>query len=141
MKKLIVEAHVDNLDQVVDFINEDLEEHNCPPNLQSAIDITVEEIFVNIANYAYKPENGNVTICISTKEGFVISFEDTGKPYNPLERADPDFSIPINERKPGGLGIFLVKQLMDKVTYTRVDNKNLLTMTKEMRRQGIGNRG
>jgi anti-sigma regulatory factor (Ser/Thr protein kinase) len=132
MKKLIVEACVDNLDKVVDFVNEDLEQHNCPLNLQSEIDIAVEEIFVNIANYAYKPENGNVAICISTKEEFVISFEDTGKPYNPLERADPDFNIPVEERKPGGLGVFIVKQLIDKVTYARVDNKNVLTMAKEI---------
>lgn len=130
MKKLIVEACIDNLDAVVDFVNEELEQYNCGAKFQSEIDIAVEEIFMNIAHYAYKPENGNVTICISTKEGFAIKFEDTGKPYNPLLRSDPDLNIPIAERKPGGLGVFLVKQLMDEVTYLRVDNRNVLTMTK-----------
>lgn len=131
MKKLLVEACIDNLDIVIDFVNEDLEQHNCESNFQSEIDIAVEEIFMNIARYAYKPENGNVAILISAKEEFVIEFEDTGKPYNPLLRSDPDLNIPISERKPGGLGIFLVKQLMDKVSYARVDNKNVLTMTKK----------
>jgi anti-sigma regulatory factor (Ser/Thr protein kinase) len=133
MKKLIVEANVINLEEIVDFVNEELEQHNCPPNLQSKIDIAVEEIFVNIANYAYKPKKGNVAIYISTGKEIIIRFVDSGKPYNPLERADPDLSKPLMERKICGLGIYLTKKLMDKVTYARINNKNVLTMAKEIR--------
>jgi len=132
MKELTVEASVDNLDEVLDFVNNDLKLHNCPPNIQSQIDIAVEEIFVNIANYAYKPANGSVTICISTSEKTVIRFEDTGKPYNPLERPDPDLDKPPAERKIGGLGIYMVKQLMDEVVYAHADNKNIFTIKKRL---------
>jgi len=130
MKKLIVEASVNNLEKVMNFVNSSLEEHNCEPDLQNQIDIAVEEIYINIVNYAYKPENGDVVIFISAGEEIVIRFEDTGRPYNPLEKADPDLSKPLMERKIGGLGIYLTKNLMDKVTYSRVDNANILTMTK-----------
>ena len=133
MKKLIVEASIDKLDEVLDFVNEDLERHHCPPNSRHQIDIAVEEIFVNITNYAYKPAKGNVTICISTGEETIIRFEDMGKPYNPLEQAAPDLDKPLKERKIGGLGIFLAKQLMDEVVYTHADNKNILIMTKYIR--------
>ena len=132
MKELMLAASVDNLDEVLDFVNEDLERYNCSPDLQSQIDTAVEEIFMNIANYAYKPANGNVSIRVSTGKEIVIRFEDAGKPYNPLEQAAPDLDKPLMERKIGGLGIFLVRQFMDKVTYTRVDNKNVLIMTKEI---------
>jgi anti-sigma regulatory factor (Ser/Thr protein kinase) len=132
MKELIVEASINNLSEVIDFVNNDLDIHNCPQDLQNLVDTAVEEVFMNIANYAYKPGSGNVAIRVSTGEDIVISFEDTGKLYNPLEQANPDLSKPLNERKIGGLGIFLVKQLMDKVVYTRIDNKNVLTITKRL---------
>ena len=132
MKELILEASVDNLDEVLDYINENLERHNCSPDLQSLIDTAVEEVFMNVANYAYKPANGNVAVCISIGKEVVIRFEDAGEPYNPLEQAAPDLDKPLMERKIGGLGVFLVRRLMDKVEYTRVGDKNVLVMTKEI---------
>ena len=132
MKELTIEASIDDLDKVLGFVNEDLERHNCPLDLQCQIDIVVEEIFMNIANYAYKPAKGHVTIFFSAGEEILIKFEDEGKPYNPLERAVPDLDKPLMERKIGGLGIFMVRQLMDEVAYTRVDNKNVLIMTKKI---------
>ena len=132
MKELIVEASVNNLDAVLNFVNEELGRHNCPQYLQNQIDIAVEEIFMNIARYAYKPANGNVVICICIGEEIVIRFEDTGKPFNPLEQAAPDLDKPLAERKIGGLGIFMVRQLMDKIVYSFVDNKNVLIIRKKI---------
>jgi len=131
MKELVIEATIDNLDEVMDFVNLELEQCKCPPDLLNEIDLAVEEIFVNIANYAYKPACGSAAIYISTGEEIVIRFEDTGKPYNPLEQAPPDLDKPLTERKIGGLGIFLVRQYMDNVAYKRADGKNILTITKK----------
>ena len=133
MKKLIVESSVNNLEKIMSFVNSSLEEHNCDPDLQSQIGIAVEEIFINIVKYAYTPDNGDVVVSIFTGKEIVIRFEDTGKPYNPLERTDPDLQKPIMDRKIGGLGIYLTKKLMDKVSYSRIDNVNVLTMTKEIK--------
>jgi sigma-B regulation protein RsbU (phosphoserine phosphatase) len=130
MKELKVEARVENLDKVMDFINAELEKLEYPPELQNEIGIAVEEIFVNIVNYAYTPASGNVAVFISTKDALVIRFEDTGKPYNPLEQADPDFTKDPSLRDIGGLGVFLVKKIMDTVGYSRINNRNILVITK-----------
>ena len=131
MKKLTVKASVDKLDEVLNFVNESLERRNCPLDLRRKIDTAVDEIFMNIVRYAYKSAEGYVAIYISTGEEILIKFEDAGEPYNPLEQAVPDFDKPLMERKIGGLGIFMVRQLMDKVVYRRIGNKNVLTMTKK----------
>jgi len=133
MKELIVEAKIERINEVFDFINAELEHHTCPPELQSNINIAAEEIFTNIANYAYPSAKGNAVISITVGEEAVIRFEDTGKPYNPLEHPAPDLDKPLMERKIGGLGIFLVKNLMDKVEYVRMDDKNLLVLTKKIK--------
>ncbi|MCL2010574.1 MAG: ATP-binding protein [Synergistaceae bacterium] len=133
MKKLVVEASADNLDDVLDFVNEELERHNCPSNLQNQINVAVEEIFVNIVNYAYKPAGGSVAVFVYIYAGeeAVIRFEDTGRPYNPLEHPPPDLGKPLMEREIGGLGIFLARQLMETVVYKYTDDKNVLVMTKK----------
>jgi sigma-B regulation protein RsbU (phosphoserine phosphatase) len=127
-KKLEVEADIENLDAVLDFINAEL--LNCPQELRNDIDVAVEEIFVNIANYAYKPDKGDVAVYISTRQKISIKFEDKGRAYNPLEQDEPDLDKPLMERKIGGLGVFLVKKLMDDIEYARIENKNILIMTK-----------
>ena len=129
-KKLEVEARLENLNTVLDFVNTELEQGGCPSNTHGEIDTAVEEIFMNIANYAYSPDRGNAVMLISVTDKTVIRFEDTGRPYNPLEQADPDLNIPITQRQPGGLGIFLVKKLMDNVEYRRIEDKNVLVITK-----------
>jgi len=145
MKKLEIKASLENLNKALDFISTELEQRGCPQDIQGKIELAVEEIFVNIANYAYAADGGDspdsgdggadgaVVIFISVTDKIVIRFEDTGKPYNPLEKPGPDLDKPLMERDIGGLGVFLVKQLMDKVEYSRVGNKNVLIMTK-----GIG---
>lgn len=130
MKEMIIDAAIENLDTVLDFINSELEDSGCPMKLQTQISIAVEEIFVNIARYAYNPEIGGVVIRISVGDEIAIEFEDKGVPYNPLEKSDPDITANSEEREIGGLGIFMVKKIMDKVEYIHKDNKNLLVIRK-----------
>jgi len=132
IKKLEIEAKIENLNKILDFINTELKEYDYPSNLQNDINIAVEEIFANIANYAYTT-TGNATLSISAGEKTTITIEDMGKPYNPLEHTDPNLDTPLMEREIGGLGIFLAKKLMDNIEYTYTENKNILTMTKKIR--------
>ena len=130
MKELTVEASKDKLNEVLEFVNTELENNNCPPELRNHIEGAVDEIFANIAEYSYHPTSGKVTIGVAAGEEILIRFMDSGKPYNPLEAKEPDLSKPAMERELGGLGIFLVKKFMDTVDYARLQNKNILTITK-----------
>ncbi len=129
----IVAAKTESLDEVLEFVQSRLKEKNCPKKAQTQIAIAVEEIFVNIANYAYGEEEGPATIQIAF-EGeplhAVIRFMDEGTPYNPLEKKDPDTSLSAEEREIGGLGIFMVKKSMDTMEYAYQDGKNILTIQK-----------
>lgn len=90
-----------------------------------------EEIIVNISNYAYSPDTGNLIIIYSCQPGkVIISFIDSGNAFNPTEKPDVDTSLPLDEREAGGLGIFMVKMLVDEVTYEYKENKNCLVITK-----------
>ena len=136
MKELFIEAIKENLDQVLAFVDEQLEEKECPMKVQMQIDLAVEEIFVNIANYAYDPETGPATVRVDvTPDGSVvtITFVDNGVPYDPLAKADPDITLSAEERQIGGLGIFLVKKNMDDVKYEYVNGSNILTLKKGLR--------
>ena len=104
-----------------------------PAELRPGILTAVEEIFINIATYAYKPqENGNVTISVKIDKKAIIKFVDFGKPFNPLETDAPDLDGPIKDRKIGGLGIHFVKNMMDNIEYEYTNGKNILTVTKEI---------
>ena len=131
MKELKLDAVPENLDKVLVFINTELEAIDCPPKTQNQIAIAAEEVFVNIAHYAYNPEVGPARVCVSLSGGELrLVFEDSGKPYNPLEKADPDITAPADDRPIGGLGIFMVKKIMDSVEYSRKDGKNVLVIGK-----------
>lgn len=130
MKELTVWAAAANLDAVLEFISTELEAHGCPVGLQTKILIAAEEVFVNIAHYAYPMNAGRATIRISVEERVVIQFEDSGLPFNPLMHEEPDIAAASDQREIGGLGIFMVKQIMDEVQYRREGDKNLLTMKK-----------
>jgi anti-sigma regulatory factor (Ser/Thr protein kinase) len=135
MKELEIEALVDNLDAVLGFVDAQLEEIGCPPKIQMQIDLAVEEIFVNIANYAYQPETGNAVLRVETdaeRQTVTITFIDRGVPYDPLAREDPDITQSAEERQIGGLGVFLVKQTMDDVRYVYRDGMNILTVCKSV---------
>ena len=135
MKELEIEAVRKNTYSVLAFVDEDLEAAECPMLTQTAIDIAVEEIFVNIANYAYGDETGTVLIQVTMQEdppSAEITFIDTGVQYDPLANPDPDITLPSNKRKKGGMGIFMVKKSMDEMTYKYEDGKNILTIKKAL---------
>ena len=133
MSELTLEAKVENLDDVIAFVDSALEAIDCPPRTQMQIDISVEELFVNIANYAYAPNVGMATIKVNTQKDpkeIAITFIDSGVPYNPLAKKDPDITLSSEERQIGGLGIFMAKKSMDKVEYEYTDGQNMLTIKK-----------
>ncbi len=135
MKELIIEAKDDNLYQVLDFVNEQLDEKDCSPEVKIQIDIAVEEIFVNISHYAYNPEVGPATIRAEVSGEpltVTLTFLDHGMPYDPLAKDDPDITLSAEEREIGGLGIFMVKKSMDKVDYEYRDGQNILTIKKSL---------
>ena len=133
MEKITVDALLENLQEVIDFATEKLEARECPMKASMQLELVIEEIFVNIASYAYHPEIGPATFCMEFEENpvaVVITFIDGGKPYNPLEKKDPDTTLDIDERDVGGLGIFLVKKNVDEIAYEYADEKNILRMKK-----------
>jgi anti-sigma regulatory factor (Ser/Thr protein kinase) len=100
--------------------------------------ICCDEIFTNIASYAYPDGNGSVTVTVefvSETKSLRIIFSDSGTAFNPLEISEPDTSSALSERKVGGLGMFMVKKMMDSVEYCRQDGKNILTLTKCLEKQ------
>lgn len=133
MKEITLRATFDNVEKVTDFINNELEQLNCPINIQMLIDIVIDEVFSNIVRYAYSPDTGDATVRFDAEENplrVVMTFIDSGKPFNPLDTDDPDVTLPASERKEGGLGIFIVKKTMDSVTYSYRDGQNILTIRK-----------
>lgn len=133
MHELVVDAQIEKLDEVLDFVDQLLDEWECPMKTQTQINIAVEEIFVNIAHYAYKAHNGQARITVTRKGSDAeITFTDSGTPYNPLEREDPDVTLSAEDRQIGGLGIYIVKKSMDSVSYEHRDNNNVLTISKRI---------
>ena len=133
MSELTLEAKVENLDEVLAFVDKALEELDCPPKAQMQIDVSVEELFVNIANYAYAPGTGSATIRVTKQNdpiGVAITFIDSGVPYNPLAKKDPDITLSAEERQIGGLGIYMAKKSMDSIEYEYTDGQNMLTIRK-----------
>lgn len=134
-KELDIEAVIENLDEVLGFVDEHLEEIGCPLKVQMQVDVAVEEIFVNISRYAYAPEKGNTTVRVGVEEDplkVVITFIDQGVPYDPLAKEDPDVTLPAEKREIGGLGIFMVKSTMDDMEYEYVNGSNILTLKKHI---------
>ena len=134
MKELSIEATPENVDKAVEFVDEMLEEYGCGMKEKMAIDVAVDELFANIAHYAYNPETGYATVRVDVvKEplSVEITFVDNGKPYDPLAKVDPDTTQSIEDREIGGMGIFIVKKSMDAVNYEYKDGKNILTIKKK----------
>ena len=135
MKELTVEAKTTNIEAVTDFVNEQLEALDCPMKAQRQIDIAIDELFGNIAHYAYNPEIGKATVRVEVIEdplAVTITFIDNGVPYDPLAKADPDTTLSAEEREIGGLGIYMVKKSMDDITYEYKDGQNILTIKKKI---------
>ena len=135
MKELTVNAVTDNIPAVTAFVDEQLEALNCPLKTQMQIDIAIDELFSNIAFYAYHPNIGPATIRVEVQEAplaVLISFIDNGIPYNPLSASEPDITLSAEERQIGGLGIYMVKKSMDDMTYTHQNGQNILTIKKNL---------
>lgn len=134
MSEITLDATVANIERVTTFVNDLLEQHNCSMKAQMQIAVAIDEIFCNISSYAYGDAGGLATVSVSFTDApaAVICFSDEGIPYNPLEKEDPDTSLSAEQRQIGGLGIFMVKNLMDDMTYRRDGNKNILTITKKI---------
>ena len=133
MKEITLDATIGNIGEVTEFVNRSLEEGGCPMKAQLQIDIAVDELFGNIAHYAYQPETGPATVRIEIMEkppAAVLTFIDSGVPYDPLAKEDPDVTLSAGEREAGGLGIFLVKKSMDDMTYEYKDGQNILKIRK-----------
>lgn len=133
--ELEIEADVDNLHEVLGFIETHLTEIDCSPRDMMQINIAAEEIFVNISTYAYAPDKGKAVVRVEVSQDPVtvtITFIDGGVPYDPLQKEDPDVSLPASEREVGGLGIFMTKQAMDDVIYEYKDGRNILTLKKNL---------
>ena len=133
MNKKIFAADVSSIDAVTDFVNEQLEIAQCPMKAQIQLDVAIDEIFSNIAHYAYENSVGDAAVGVEITDNpdtVVITFEDSGIPYNPLAKPDPDVTLSAEEREIGGLGIFMVKKSMDDLKYEYRDGKNIFTIIK-----------
>ena len=135
MKELTTEATIENIEKVTDFVNEQLEAVDCSMKAQMQIDIAIDELFGNIANYAYHPEVGSATVRVEVTKSplaVIITFIDNGVPYDPLAKDDPDTTLSADERQIGGLGIFMVKKSMDQISYEYKDGQNILRIKKNL---------
>lgn len=133
MKELTIAATVENIEVVTDFVNQQLEELACPMKAQMQINIAIDELFSNIAHYSYNPEIGQATVRVEVMKNPLavsITFIDNGVPYDPLSKEDPDLTLSAEERKIGGLGIYMVKKSMDEITYEYKDGQNILSIKK-----------
>ena len=133
--ELEIEALLENLPKVTTFVNSCLVHAGCPEKTRGEIELAVEEIFVNIAEYAYAPGTGSARLRVEAQKDAreaVLTFIDSGIPYDPLAREDPDVTLKAEERGIGGLGIFITKKLMDELAYEYKDGCNILTMKKKL---------
>ena len=136
MKELTIAATVENIEVVTDFVGEQLEAYDCPMKAQMQINIAIDELFSNIAHYAYNPETGDATVRVEVIDdplSVTITFIDKGIPYDPLKKEDPNITLSAEEREIGGLGIFMVKKTMDDITYEYKDGQNILKIKKNLK--------
>lgn len=132
MKKLKVKAIMDNYDSCISFIEEQLQQAGFDNKTIIKVVTACEEIIVNVMNYAYSPQEGELDITFEEDiDAVKITFIDNGNPFNPLASPDADITLPIDQREIGGLGILMVKKFMDDVNYEYKDNKNILTVMKK----------
>lgn len=133
MKEITVDAIIENIDMVTEFADDFLDRNGCPVKAKIQMDIAIDEIFSNISFYAYKDGVGTATVRVEMQDdpkAVCMTFIDGGIPYNPLEKEDPDITLSAEERKIGGLGIYIVKKNMDEMRYEYRDGKNHLSLKK-----------
>lgn len=135
MKELTMGAERENIPAIIAFVEQELDQLGCSFRVKTQIDIAIDELYSNIAQYAYDGDCGQVTVRIDAEQdppAVTISFQDDGKPFNPLDRKDPDVTLSARDRSIGGLGIYMVKKSMDDVRYEYRDGKNTLTIRKTL---------
>ena len=135
MKELTLPATVGSIARATAFVDEQLEALDCPMKAQMQIDVAIDELLGNIAHYAYAPGTGDATVRFDFDEAarvVSVTFLDSGVPFDPLSREDPDVHASAAERGIGGLGIYLAKKTMDRVDYRYADGKNILTIQKHI---------
>ena len=135
MKELTVDATIENIAAVTAFVDELLEQLACPAKTRVQVNIAVDELFSNIAYYAYHPKTGTAAVRVEVTENplaVVITFIDNGVKYDPLAKADPNTALSAKEREMGGLGIYMVKKSMDDISYEYRDGQNILRIKKEI---------
>lgn len=133
MKKMTIEADISRAGDAADFISGQLESIGCPADTGRQICAAADEIFSNIAYYAYGEGSGSATVCVEAEHappGVSITFYDSGLPYDPLSANEPDITLPAEERAVGGLGLYIVKKLMDSVSYVYMNGMNVLQIKK-----------
>ena len=132
MEELKLLASDDTLADVQKVMEKQLDDNHCPEPVKMALLIAAEEIFINIAHYAYDGKPGEAIVQMETTQHlFRAVFKDHGMPYNPLAKKDPDITLSAEEREIGGLGIFMVKETMDRVYYEFQNGWNIFTMEKD----------
>lgn len=135
MEEITLTASVDRIREAVNFVNDILERIGCSERSRIQIDVAIDEIFGNIARYAYKPDTGSATVRVETEDAprcVAITFIDRGRPFDPLTSKEPDLTKPVKERKIGGAGLYLVKKTMDDISYCFKDGQNILTIRKNI---------
>lgn len=132
--ELTVPAELANIEKVLEFLDAELEKLGCSMKANAQIDVAADELFSNIARYAYGEGAGEATVRVEKAEGrqVRIEFIDSGMPFDPTSTEAPDVSLPADERGIGGLGIFIVKNTMDGLFYERRGNKNTVTIQKDL---------
>lgn len=135
MKELTITAAVENIPTVTDFVTQQLEDLDCLAKTLAQIAVAIDELFSNIARYAYNPEVGAATVRVEVVEkplAVTVTFIDGGRPYDPLAKEDPDVTLSAEERGIGGLGIYMVKKSMDGISYEYKNGQNILKITKNI---------
>ena len=128
-------AKVEALQDVISFVEETLDSFNCSMKIQIALCVVIEEVFVNIAHYAYGGGEGEASLSISFDEQsreLCFTLSDKGIPFDPLQKPDPDITLSAEEREVGGLGILITKKTMSEVKYAYENGENILTMIKKI---------
>ncbi len=133
-KKLTLHNDVQQISKLADFVDAIAEETSIDPSLAMSLNLALEEAVTNVVMYAYPAgEEGDVDIVAELSDGSLLfTISDKGIPFDPTKKEDADITLGVEERQIGGLGIFLVRQLMDTVEYERKDGYNILTMKKKL---------
>ena len=136
-KQFVIENQIGELSSLAEKIEKIAEEWDLSPALAMNMNLVIEEALSNIIFYAFNDKNKHkikISVSIDNKT-LTIKITDDGIPFNPLKHEQPDITLPAEERPVGGLGIFLMSQIMDEMHYNRKGNGNMLTLKKSIKNE------